>query len=1069
MKKLCFILIFFTQLTQTIAQQILTGTVRAETDNQPIASATVRVIQTDIVTQTNERGEFRLTVAGDHAEIEITGVGYKSARIAVTATARTLDILLKEQVTQIDEVVISTGYEALPRERLTGAFNHIDNETFNQQVGTDILSRLEAVANGLTVDRGTSQFSGRITIRGINTLTPGMMGPLIVVDNFPYDGDIDNLNPNDVESITILKDAAAASIWGARASNGVIVITTKRGGLNQPISVDFNSNVRVGNQPDLSYVQQMSSSDFIDVERMLFERNYYNSQINSASKPALSPVVELLIRRQSATPDEIVEIDRAIDQLREYDIRDEFNRYMYRHSADQQYALGLKGGSDRLAWTASAGMDNNVGNLNAKFQRYNIRLQNTYKPFDRLALTSNIVYTHKASANGKPGYGEVGRLDQYIYPYARFADKEGNPLPIDKDVRSSWAETFANGNLLDWKYYPLDDYRHLSQRTSVDDILLNLGANYSILPGFEIDLKYLFERQNTNGYNLRGENGYFARHTINRFSQVDAQGNMVYAVPKGGVLDQSHTLMQSNNLRLQTNYGQRWSLHEVAAIAGWELRRSSTAGNSFRLYGFNEKTLTFSHVDYTRQYPVLNGSGSQFISDLFGVSDRTTNFISFFANVSYTYKNRYSLSASGRRDASNLFGLRTNDQWNPFWSIGANWEVSNEPFFANPFISYLKLRTTHGFSGNINPAMVAATTINYTSTNVHTQSPFAIINNHYDSELRWEQTRMTNFAVDFRAANSRLTGSIDFFLKRGTDLFGPAVLDYTGGVGVSTIKNAADMKGKGLDVELRSKNVLDRSLNWSTKLNFSVVADEITNYHLANMQGSSFIGTFSSIPVSGVKGKPVYAVYSYRWAGLDPETGEPRGYVNDEVSADYSQLTGSATQLDDLIYHGPANPTHFGSLGNTLYYNGISLDFAFVYKFGHYFRRESINYRELFTNWIGHSDFVHRWQNPGDEAFTDVPALVYPTALNKNSFYAGSEVLVEKGDHVRLQYLNLKYDFGKEALSSLPIRSLSMYFNASNLGIVWRANKKGIDADYYFGRSKTTPPTIYAFGVKAGF
>jgi len=364
--------------------------------------------------------------------------------------------------------------------------------------------------------------------------------------------------------------------------------------------------------------------------------------------------------------------------------------------------------------------------------------------------------------------------------------------------------------------------------------------------------------------------------------------------------------------------------------------------------------------------------------------------------------------------------------------------------------------------------MVAVTTINYLSTNNFTQSPTANINNYYNSELRWEKSRITNLAIDFRLANNRISGSVDFFLKAGKDLFGPEVLDYTSGL-VTTIKNAANMSGKGLDVELTTRNIRGERFNWTTLTNFSIARDKIEDYHLTNMRGNSFVGSSSSIPISGVAGKPVYAIYSYRWAGLDPETGDPRGYLEGEVSNNYAQLTGADTELEDLVYHGAANPTVYGSLGNSLRYGSISLDFAFVYKFGYYFRRESIDYQDLFSNWVGHSDFADRWRRPGDETKTDVPALVYPTAANKNNFYAGSEVLVERADHVRLQFINLTYDFSRLTSEQSSFRNLAIYTNVSNLGIVWRANDRGIDPDHYFGRYKTVPPAIYTMGIRAKF
>src|SRR5690606_3215788 len=265
--------------------------------------------------------------------------------------------------------------------------------------------------------------------------------------------------------------------------------------------------------------------------------------------------------------------------LRKYDIRDDFYRYMYRQSVEQQYYLNLRGGGERLAWTASAGMDNNVSNQDAASKRYNMRLHSTYKPLDRLTLTSSISYTYRTSANGKPGYGEVGRSGMYIYPYARFADELGNPLPVARDVRTSWADTVAHGGLLDWHYYPLIDHEQVSNRTYVDDILLNLGANYTILPGLDVDFKYLFERQHTKGRNHNGEQSYFARNMVNRFSQVEEGGAISRAVPVGAILDQINNLVESNNVRIQSNFNKAWRQHQITAIAGWELRRANRTGN----------------------------------------------------------------------------------------------------------------------------------------------------------------------------------------------------------------------------------------------------------------------------------------------------------------------------------------------------------------------------------------------------------------------------------------------------------------------------------------------------------
>lgn len=1062
MKRILFITGLFISFFSAEAQNVISGKVLSAIDNLPLAGAVIKIKGTEQAISAAEDGSFQITCRSAECELEVSSLGHLSKTILAKRESLLLTILLETDTRILQEVTVSTGYQQAPRERSTGSFNHIDNKTFNRQVSTDILSRLEAVANGLTVDRGTNR-GGRISIRGLSSIE-GPKDVLIILDNFPYEGDINNINPNDVEDITILKDAAAASIWGAKAGNGVIVITTKKGKYNQPVKVSVNANVGLGGKPDLSYIKQMSSADFIDVEQLLYTRGYYNSQINSASRPVLSPMVELLIKRASATAPQAALIDNQITALRSVDIRDQYSRYLYQNSFKQQYALNLSGGNDKAAWSASAGHDLNSDDLNAKFSRTNLRFLNTFRPLKGLSLTSGIYFTQSQSTTGRPGLGDIGSKNQFIYPYAQFADDSGNALALPKDWRQSFIQTAGNGRLLDWDYYPLEDYKHATGRNMVNDILVNTGVDYQLFNGFVAGLKYTYERQASSGRTLNDPESYFARDVVNTYTMLSPTA-ATYYIPRGGILDQSEGNLNSSNLRLQLNYNRNWKRHDLAVLGGSELRRTTNLGSQNRFYGYNDKNLTHGRVDLTTAYTHFITGGNIFIPDNNGLSETHNNFNSWFGNAAYTYQGKYTLSISGRRDASNLFGLRTNDQWNPFWSAGASWLISDEKFFFSEIIPYLRLRATYGLSGNIDETMVAATTIDYAGTSRYTNEPYARFTNYYNSELRWERSGTTNLGVDFSSRNNALRGSIEYYIKKGTDLFGPSILDYTGGVGANITKNVASMKGQGLDIELHSQNI-NRRFKWFTDLNFSMVSDRISEYLQDDDRGSNFINTFSSVRISGLVGKPVYAIYSYKWAGLDPSTGEPRGYLDDQVSTNYSSLTGAATTLDDLRYHGSAMPRVFGSLGNTLSWKNLSLNFAFTYKFGYFFRRESLNYSSLFSNWVGHSDFEKRWKKPGDETSTNVPAFAYPTASSKNNFYAGSEMLVEKGDHIRLQYINLGYDLTRSLIPKLPVNSLTLFANVNNLGLVWKANKQGIDPDYSLGSNRLLPARIFAFGIR---
>lgn len=1047
------------------AQQTITGRVISRNDSFPIEGASVSLQGADRTVSTNGKGYFTIqTVTNVNAvALLINHVGYETITVTVNLPQRdTLNVFLQTSSRLLDEVeVVSTGYQKIPKERATGSFSTVSNELFNQQVGTDIISRLPAIGNSIVVANGLGS-TPQLLVRGLSTIR-GPKDPLIIIDNFPYDGDIANINPNIVENITILKDASAASIWGARAANGVIVITTKNGRFNQPITLSFNSNLTIGTKPDLGYIRQMSSSDYIDMEQELFKRNFYNSQISSVNRPVISPVVDLLnkVRTGAMTQQQA---QQQIDALRNVDARDQFNQYMYKRSVNQQYFLSAQGGADKFLWTSSVGYDNNKSNLGATYQRINFRFQNTYRPIRQISLTTGIYYTQSQNKSGRYGYNNVSMKTNSFVPYMLMADANGNALPVTKDYNPNYIQTAGDGKLLDWNYYPLTDWQHQTSNSNASDILATAVLDYQIIKGLTATVNYQYEKQWGLNNNLADENSYMARDYINRFAQI-VNGNAVFIVPKGGILDKSNSALNANNLRGQLNFDNTFGKHNIIAIAGAEMRSKNSTGHQERFYGYNENNLTTGYVDYVNTYPTLP-RGSAFIQGGQYLSGTTTNFVSQFANAAYTFDKRYVLSASVRRDASNLFGLKTNDQWNPFWSAGLAWKVSNEKFYKSDFLPYLNLRATYGFSGNIDPAMVAVNTISYFFQNSLINGyPMASISNYYNPLLKWETSKMLNTAVDFRMKNERISGSVEYYHKKGENLFGAAPIDYTNGMQPSSLRNVATMRGNGLDIELRSLNI-DRAFKWRTTLNFSLYKDKIILYEIDRTLAQEYVNpTFT--PISGIKGHSVYAIYGYKWAGLDPNTGEARGYLNGDVSKNYSSIVGTGTKVEDLEYFGSAVPTKFGSLINAVSYKNISLQIGVSFKFGYWFRRNSVNYTDLFNNWRGHSDYALRWQKPGDEAHTNVPVNLYTANSNRDAFYNGSSVLVEKGDHIRLQYINLAYDFKMPA--NVGIKGLQVYVNANNLGLLWRANNVGLDPDFSRGTYNIVPPANYAIGIRSKF
>lgn len=1046
-------------LSLLIAQDVVRGRLTS-TDKQPIHGANIKSPDGTILAISDSLGYFMLK-RPTPKRLTASHVAFNEREFNIGLEEEGLVTITMQPITALlEEVEVSTGFQQIPKERATGAFSHIDNETFHEQVTTDVLSRLEAVANGLDIARTTALGPEMgIRIRGISTFTSGSIrNPLIILDDFPYDGDPNNINPNDVENITLLKDAAAASIWGARAGNGVIVITTKRGKQNQPLRIDFNSNMTIGGKPDLSYLLQMSGADFIEMERFLFERNHRFSDTASISRPAFSPAYEIMFRQRRGEISEI-QANTMLTNLAQFDVRDQYLKYIYEPSVNQQYALSLQGGNDNMTSYLSAGYDHNKSTLGGKNDRVNINFRNTYTPIPSLRLKMGLIHTQSQSTNGRTGF------DESTIPYTRIVDGKGRALPVLTQYRQPFLDTLGGDQLLDWNYYPLTDHNYVDNRSSLSHTLFNVGVSHIPLDWLALDVKYQYGGQQTRHDMLNKEGSYFANDLINRFSQRSSStGELTYIIPRGSILDLSRSSLQSHNVRGQINANQTWQLHEITALVGVEASHLNTKANGNRTYGYNPDILTFSQVNYLAQFPHFITGSNNFIPQNQTFSDQTTRFISTFANASYTFDTRYTLSLSARSDASNQFGVNFNDRWNLLWSAGLSWETSAERFYHSEALPYLRFRATYGFSGNTDMSRSAITTIQYQGTSNFLLAPFSFVSQDANPELGWERIRMANLGTDFRLKGNRISGSVDFFFKYGTELFGPEPIDPTTGIQPTVIRNASSVRGNGVDVELNSLNVNNR-LRWNTNLNFSYYTDKVIKSYRANRNVSAYVVQEG---FNRIEGNRMHSIYSYRWGGLDPENGDPIGFIDGEPSKNYSSMLGAGTQMMDLVKHGSSVPLVYGSLGNTLAYRNFGISIRLLYKLGYFFRNGTLRYGQLFAGRGSgqHPEYHHRWQHPGDELITNVPSMVYPNLAARDNYYRFSEVKVERGDNIRLQYINAHYDLEKSQLPLLPFQSVRLYFNIANLGLLWKATDVHSDPDY--GAGALPPVTTYSFGLRFG-
>jgi TonB-linked SusC/RagA family outer membrane protein len=1029
---------------------------------QGIPFATVGLKGGTTLVITDSAGYFRLGEMADSMRLVVSCVGYYDKDFS-PAGSFTVVRLMEAPSELASAGIVSSGYQQVSRERSTGSFARIDNPALNRQVGANILQRLDGMASGLQFNIGRTSSNPanktNISIRGLSTIN-GPLDPLIVLDGFIYEGDITNINPNDVEDVTLLKDATAASIWGAKAGNGVIVVTTKKGKAGSKPRISVSGTVIAGRKPDLYLLPQMASADLIAIEELAFGRGFFNSTISQPSQP-LTPAVEVLLQRRSGLIS-AADSARLIDALKTTDSRDEYLRYAYRESVTQQYSASVGGGGAHGTYLFSAAYDHSVGDLHNTYRKINLRSQNSYQLAKNLQLSAGLYYTSGEAASGRPAYGSV-RVGARQVGYLRLADEEDKPLPVGHIYRQAYTDTAGGGLLLPWGYYPLENYLHERSITDTRELFTTMALQWRISRPLNFDLSYQYQRQDVTTRQHNDEESFSARNMVNLYSQLDRSTGLVrYAVPNGGILTESHSGQGSYTLRGQFNLRHQWGQQDLTAIAGAEIRQARTEMDRYTLYGYKADPLSFVPVDYANTYRTFVTGGFASIPNAPSASAMASRFVSGYANASYTLKGRYTLSASARRDGSNVFGSRTNDRWKPLWSAGASWWLSKEDFYRLSWLPRLRLRATYGLSGNIDPSMTAVAVGSYLASNV-AGHPFARIQTLANPVLGWEQSAMLNLAVDFTMGSGWLSGSVEYYRKKGTGLYGPAPYDYTAwGFSRDLVRNVADMAGQGLDLNLNAR--AGKGLLWEGVLVLGYNTSKTTSYYSSSANDiAAKLGGGTSI--NPVVGKALYGIAAYRWAGLDSQ-GNPLGFVNGQPSNDYAAIVseGTAKGLEgNIVYIGPSNPTVSGTIINTLNWRGLSLSACISYRLGYYFRRPPLSYSALVTNGAGHPDYYRRWQQPGDETHTDVPLLVYPNNSRRDNFYGNAEIHVLRGDHMRLQYVNLS--FAPKLKAGSRLEQLQLYVNAANLGILWRANKAGADPDYPFA---LRPPATLALGLRCG-
>jgi len=793
----------------------------------------------------------------------------------------------------------------------------------------------------------------------------------------------------------------------------------------------------------------------MDYEKLLFEKGIFDADLNNNfSFPPITEGVRILsdLKNNKITQQEA---DARLVELKNRDVRNDFLKYIYQTSVNQRYALNVSGGSANMKYYLSAGYDKSakeqIGNGN---DRITLNFANTLNFTPKLQLQINAFYSKIRDVENSPGgYGRYTWGLRVLPPYARLADDQGNPMVIDRVYQSAFLDTLSKGKLLDWNYRPLDELAFADNSTRRDGLNASFNFNYQALKWMQASIQYQYQQSWALSQKHFGVETFEARNRINEFTNLSATDISIrYPLPMGGILRTLRDETSTQGVRASLNFNPKWRLHQLNGIAGVELRenKSTFSGNEF--FGYNKNTLSYTNVDLIHQYPTMPFGNQKNIEPLQSLKNSIDRLVSVFANFSYSYGDKYILSTSARTDASNLFGVKTNQKWKPQWSIGGKWDLYKEDFYHVNFIPTVSIRATYGYAGNTNNSGSGLTTLLHGPQGInflYNNLSYAGIAQLGNPSLKWEQVQTLNFGVDVGLKKDRINMSFDYFIKRSKDVIASRPLPSS--VGVNSIaSNSANMQGNGFDFQLRSKNIESKSFVWTSNLSISYSIYKVSKLLLStNLKG--LVSNGSSI--QPIEGYSPDMLISYRWAGLDPQTGGPLGYVNDNVSNDYNAI--SQNPFSEQNKNGSSIPLYFGNILNHFSWKNISFSANINFKFKYYFFKpvdEGINNLVSIPN----KEYLKRWQKPGDEQHTNVPSLTFPDDQSRNYFYNYAEINVEKGDHIRLNDLQLNYSLTKNSIRRLPFRRINFSLNWNNLNVLlWKANKAGLDPERPNGMKPT--------------
>ena len=1052
----------------------ITGLV-TDKDNIPLPGVTVQVGGTSAGTATNEKGRFSITLPMTKGKLRFSFVGYKSQEVEFSATRDTLHITLEEEATNIDEVVV-TGYGNITKSNYTGAATTVKAEDVLMAGVSSIDQMLQGVVPGMLVWNTTGQVGAtpKVRVRGTSTLL-GSQEPVWVVDGviqrdpqpfnseentkFSVDADdirelagnaISWLNPRDIETITVLKDASATAIYGSKAANGVIAITTKKAKAGRT-QVSYNGTFSIGQRPRYGLYDLMNSE-----EHMEFQREIHEERKKYPSSAYILPMGYYGLQQQLLRKEITLE-----EANREYEHMARMNTdwfdILFRNSFNQSHYLGVSGGSEKIQSRLSLGFTQENGEAKGNdVTNFTVSSGTTAQLWDRLTLNFSL----NGSIRHVKGFAYGVDPFTYAYTTSRGMPAYNEDGSLYYHVKSGNSSTAISGKST-YDYNILNELANTGSENTTRTWSASLDLQLNIVSGLEYQGLFSYSSSSSDTKKYAGERSFYisARRGYEYGSVLPYSDEAKSTpLPMGGVLETDLTNTTSISVRNSLVYNQLFKEnHRITLQLGVETNSVKSKGESNLRWGYMpDRGESFATPPETYLYYGTETSNRDYVSGSHTVVNRTENSFSGFGTAVYTYADRYVLNFSARVDASNRFGQDKNKRFQPTWSAGLKWRVADEPFLNTSWwFNNLDIYVSYGYQGNavtnVSPELIAREEY----LNHFSAYGLAIVSLPYP-DLGWEKTKTWNLGVDASFLQGRLNFTFNYYQKTSEVLSSKDVPRENGVE--SGIVSGTTMKNNGYDFAINVIPIRTNNFSWQLSLNTSVTNNSVEKNNRENTLDDYLDGS------AVVDGRPFSTFWSYEFAGLNPETGLPT-FANMDIA-----LENAETPKDFLIETGKFTPNFTGGLNTQFQYKHWSLYALFAVQWGGHDRLPDL-YPASSTVGSGlplpdqnvSRKLKDRWRQPGDD--TQIPTLpsagqeenvilpqtqttLYSSTKNCYEMYNMSDVRVANTDFIRCRSLSLSYDFEGKWMQKVGIGYLQLQASMTN-PFMWVSDKKwdGLDPE----------------------